>query len=89
MSKRKIIHNRCQCAKCGDIIESKHVHDYVTCKCGAIAVDGGHEYLRRCGDFHDMIEMNEIIEVEEVEAPEIAATINKDWIYQFCKEWNS
>ena len=33
---------------CGDIIEYKHRHDLVKCKCGACAVDGGHDYLRRC-----------------------------------------
>ena len=41
---RKIIKNAIQCKLCGEIIES---HEYVTCKCGACAVDGGHDYLRR------------------------------------------
>lgn len=52
--KRIITYNAIKCKKCGDIIESKHVHDYVTCKCGAVSVDGGHEYLRRRypGDTH-------------------------------------
>ena len=45
----KIILNRLRCLKCGDIIESKSVHDYVSCSCGACAVDGGNEYLRRTG----------------------------------------
>lgn len=27
--------------------ETKAISDYVTCKCGACAVDGGHDYLRR------------------------------------------
>ena len=44
---RKIIKNAIQCKLCGEVIESKHRHDYVQCKCGACAVDGGHEYLRR------------------------------------------
>lgn len=43
----KIIKNAIQCKLCGEIIESKHNHDYVECKCGACSVDGGHEYLRR------------------------------------------
>ena len=44
---RKIIKNAIQCKLCGDIIESTDRHDYVECKCGACAVDGGHDYLRR------------------------------------------
>lgn len=41
--------NRAKCKKCGDIIESKYRHDFVTCKCGAISVDGGEDYIRRAG----------------------------------------
>lgn len=43
-----IVRNSARCLKCGDEIESKHRHDFVLCKCGAIFVDGGAEYLR-CG----------------------------------------
>ena len=43
-----IIRNAIRCSICGDEIESKHRHDFVTCKCGACSVDGGHDYLRRC-----------------------------------------
>ena len=35
-----------KCKLCLDIIESKHRHDYVTCKCGKVGIDGGHDYLR-------------------------------------------
>jgi len=42
-----IIKNAIRCNLCGDEIESKHRHDYVQCKCGACAVDGGHDYLHR------------------------------------------
>ena len=56
---RRVILNRAQCAECKDIITSYHVHDYVQCKCGAIAVDGGNEYLRRVGLLSSMIEMCE------------------------------
>jgi hypothetical protein len=31
------------------MIISKHRHDFVTCTCGAISVDGGQAYLRRVG----------------------------------------
>lgn len=43
-----------KCNKCGDIIESKSLHDFVPCKCGAIFVDGGAEYLRFGGAMEDI-----------------------------------
>lgn len=47
---RKIVKNKIKCKKCGDIIESVSVNDFKFCKCGAVAVDGGFDYLRRCGN---------------------------------------
>ncbi len=38
--------NRAKCRLCQETIESFHRHDYVTCKCGEIAVDGGLDYWR-------------------------------------------
>ena len=49
-----IIQNAAKCNKCGDFIVSKHRHDYVTCHCGAISVDGGQAYLRRAGGLGKM-----------------------------------
>ena len=43
--------NRARCKKCGDVIESKYRHDFVSCKCAAIFVDGGNDYFRAGGDF--------------------------------------
>lgn len=43
----KIKRNRAKCLECREIIESKHRHDYVVCKCGHLAVDGGTDYLKR------------------------------------------
>jgi hypothetical protein len=45
--KKKILKNSIQCLECGDIIESKNRHDYVSCKCGNVSVDGGTDYLKR------------------------------------------
>ena len=45
-----ILVNKIRCKKCGEEIESTYTHDFRFCKCGACAVDGGHDYLRRCGD---------------------------------------
>jgi hypothetical protein len=44
-----IVQNAVNCLSCGDFIVSKHRHDFVECRCGTIAVDGGQEYLRRVG----------------------------------------
>ena len=55
----KIVTNKIRCKKCGSIIESMHVHDYVECKCGACAVDGGHDYLRRVGNMKDWEDLSE------------------------------
>ncbi len=55
----RIIRNALRCKKCNDVIESHHRHDFVQCQCGAIFVDGGHDYLRSGGspeDFESLIE---------------------------------
>ena len=51
-----IIQNAVTCLGCGDNIISKHRHDFVTCTCGAISVDGGQAYLRRVGDFTNAVD---------------------------------
>lgn len=62
--KRKIITKNCiKCKKCGDIIESRNVHDFKTCRCGACSVDGGHEYLRRLGNPDDWEDISEYKQV--------------------------
>ena len=44
--KKILTRNAAQCLECGDIIESKHRHDFVSCSCGNIFVDGGLDYIR-------------------------------------------
>ena len=51
-----IIQNAVTCMSCGDFIVSKHRHDFVTCTCGSISVDGGQAYLRRVGDFSNAVD---------------------------------
>ena len=66
----RIIINKIRCTSCGDIIESKSVHDYVTCSCGRVSVDGGKEYLRRgftdyLTDFEDLSEYDVKLEIQK------------------------
>ena len=56
---RKIIRNAIRCNHCGDVIESTYRHNFVTCSCGRVSVDGGHDYLRRCGDRSDYTDLSE------------------------------
>ena len=61
----KIIKNAIKCKKCGETIESCSVHDFKFCSCGSCAVDGGHEYLRRCGNPEDWKELSETKSVDD------------------------
>lgn len=68
---KKIVANKARCRLCGDIIESKNRHDWQTCSCGAIFVDGGHMYLRRgAKNFEDLEELSEFEDVEEESSEE-------------------
>lgn len=45
----RLIRNAARCLQCGDVIESRHTHDFAMCSCGNIAVDGGPSYVRIAG----------------------------------------
>lgn len=45
-----ILQNEVQCLNCNDIVWSGSRHDFKSCKCGAVSVDGGQEYIRRVYD---------------------------------------
>ena len=62
--------NLAKCKRCGDIIESKSVHDFQICSCGSVFVDGGEEYLRRGGDPEAFDEEYDKLHGIEVEGPE-------------------
>lgn len=63
---KKLIRNAAKCNNCGDVIESKSVHDWVSCSCfkdeldnKGIFVDGGLDYCRRGGNLNDYTELGE------------------------------
>lgn len=53
-----ILSNQVKCHKCGDTPFSAHRHDFRSCKCGSISVDGGMAYLRRVGAIRQYTEMS-------------------------------
>lgn len=57
-----IITNKIQCRRCKSVIESRHDHDFVQCSCKAVAIDGGHSYLRRIGEIENIVELSEVHE---------------------------
>ena len=59
-----------KCRKCGDTIYSRTTHDYRKCSCGAVAVDGGFDYMKICGvDF----------EFASVDVDATKADLYQDW----------
>lgn len=64
----RIISNKIQCKHCGEIIESKNIHNFVWCKCGSCAVDGRYYHLSRSyknNKEEDFIELSEVEEDNE------------------------
>ena len=63
--------NIAQCRQCGDIIESRTHHEYVTCMCGAISLDGGSAYWRTLvqNSFDDVIRLVEYVKGVTDERP--------------------
>lgn len=51
--------NGAVCLKCKQFIRSKNSHDFRTCRCGAVTVDGGSWYARRLGDMDKYINVIE------------------------------
>ena len=54
---KKSIKNAFKCLYRNDIIESKHQHDFTTCQCGEMSIDGGTSYIRLIGDLDMMQEI--------------------------------
>lgn len=61
---KKILVNKIQCKRCGDIITSTYRYDLVRCQCGSVAVDGGADYLKRL-TYAPAAEYIELSEFEE------------------------
>jgi hypothetical protein len=49
-AKRAVI----QCLPCGTSIYSRARHDYRSCECGKVSIDGGGDYTKICGEPDDI-----------------------------------
>ena len=63
---KKLVKNKIRCKHCGDVIESKSIHDWVQCSCEACFVDGGLTYLRRGFRVSPEEDYEELSEYEDV-----------------------
>lgn len=44
---KRLRKNAARCDECGATIQSRHRHDFQSCPCGNLFVDGGLDYVRR------------------------------------------
>lgn len=61
---KKLTRSVIQCTLCGEKIESKHRHDFVTCKCGNCILDGGLDYQKISGNpksFNNLSEYKDVV----------------------------
>ena len=59
----RLVRNSAQCRVCKQVLVSRHRHDFVSCKCGAIFIDGGNEYFRAGGSLENLIDLCEYEEI--------------------------
>ena len=79
-----IISNKARCLSCMEVIESKHRHDFVYCKCGKIAVDGGKDYLKRVGNLNDYEELSVACDSIPEEDEPIISSRDDIWLFLIC-----
>lgn len=68
MTNEVIISNQVKCLKCGDEPFSAHRHDFKSCKCGNISVDGGQAYLKRMYKSKNFKDMSIVLDQDLVDA---------------------
>ena len=85
MKVRIIVKNAIRRKHCGDIIESTYRHDFKFCSCQRCAVDGGLDYLRRCGDIDDWEDLSVYKEVEVTPKYKVGDIVTFDYMGSFIK----
>jgi hypothetical protein len=81
-----------KCKKCLDTIESKHVHDFKYCSCGAVGIDGGiiagNRILGNLLDIEDRSMYCAIVQKKKIWLPQYAIEdhFEKNKIIQYDDE---
>lgn len=62
-----------KCFGCGDTLYSRTIHDYRTCTCGHISIDGGDDYVKITYD------PNAKYGIMEIDVPFTDNELYEDW----------
>jgi hypothetical protein len=72
--------SKAKCLDCEDILESKHRHDFVKCKCGNSFIDGGDDYFRGGGSIWPL--PDEELKADAILNDEFYAALDRDEVLQ-------
>ena len=72
--------SKAKCLDCEDIIESKHRHDFVKCKCGNSFIDGGDDYFRGGGSIWPL--PDEEFKADDILNDQFYAALDRDEVLQ-------
>jgi hypothetical protein len=72
--------SKAKCLDCEDILESKHRHDFVKCKCGNSFIDGGDDYFRGGGSIWPL--PDEKFKADAILNDEFYAALDRDEVLQ-------
>jgi hypothetical protein len=73
-----------RCSKCGDVVFSRAGHDFRSCTCGSLSVDGGRNYMRIAFDPKFIAGLDSLVKME-LELPINEQELYKDWNYSVDK----
>lgn len=69
-----ILRSQIRCMECGDLIISVHRHDFRSCSCGQVSIDGGRDYIRVVGGDGDF-ELVTVASEKELTTQEAASML--------------
>lgn len=72
-----------KCINCGDIIFSRCRHDFKSCFCGKISVDGGFDYCKISAE-----DLNQLLRME-VDLPLTKQELYDDWNCPYLKNYGN